>query len=245
MNDSALNITDRAPASAATSHRLTGVPAKNAVPLLKPSTTANRHTAVAITQPAAVSTGGSSGSWNSSTSSSGLARGLPASSRAMSSISGVLSRALSRSSSAREFSSAACAINWSICCSSFCSSPGGGFIAHSIEVDSRPNDPGSRQHLPSLDRRTSSRRQFGSRRRRVQSIARCGRGARGVGFRSRSRRGGARGAGSLSGLGRHSGAAARARVVQVQGNRRVASRRAGGASSPPSTASWSATRPVK
>src|SRR3954470_6937915 len=64
MNDSALNITDDAPASAATSHRFTGVPATNAVLLLKPSTTANRHTAVAITQPAAVSIGGSRGSWN-------------------------------------------------------------------------------------------------------------------------------------------------------------------------------------
>ncbi len=62
MNDSALNITEKAPANAATTQRFTGAPATKPVLLLNPSITANRQTAVAMTQPAAVSTVGSSGS---------------------------------------------------------------------------------------------------------------------------------------------------------------------------------------
>ncbi len=61
-NDSAVNITEKAPANAATIHRLTGVPATKPVSLLNPSTTANRQTAAAITQPAGGQHVGSSGS---------------------------------------------------------------------------------------------------------------------------------------------------------------------------------------
>ncbi len=70
---------------------------------------------------------------------------------------------------------------------------------------------------------------FGSCRRRVQSFAGRGRGARGAGVRGRGRCRGARGARSLSGLGRDAGAQARARAVQVQGDHRVAAWRAGAA----------------
>ena len=62
MNDRAVNIAVNAPANTAASHRLTLLPAMETVALLKPSTTANRQVAAAITQPVAVTTPGSSGS---------------------------------------------------------------------------------------------------------------------------------------------------------------------------------------
>ena len=67
VNDSAVNATENAPANAATIQGFSAVPPMITVGALKPSTTAYRQMAAATTQPVAVTSEGSSGSWNSST----------------------------------------------------------------------------------------------------------------------------------------------------------------------------------
>ena len=115
MNDSAVNIAVNAPANTATNHRLTSLPAIDAVAFLKPSTMANRQVAAAMTQRGGGDHVGQQGvvKFEHQAGRDRLGR-LPASSRAMLSISGESRRARRRCNSWRVGSSLACAICWSM-----------------------------------------------------------------------------------------------------------------------------------
>jgi hypothetical protein len=123
-NDNAVNIAVNAPASAATIHNFTCVPAKPAPGDWNPSTMQYRQIAPAITQPPAVTMLGSSGSWNSSASSPPRRPRALSSSRAMSRSSGELSLSLSCNSSAFVASSGAASSALSSSASSFWCSVG-------------------------------------------------------------------------------------------------------------------------